>query len=243
MGGREKGRVKDEMISALPVVLLILTILLLPAAGRGDSLQRVGGWLVIDQNLMGKFVPASPPLARPTSGSFSGMVGEMAKDHGLSPELVQSVIRAESNGNARAVSPKGAMGLMQLMPETAKDYRVFDPFDPAANLRGGIQYLRDLLREFSGNVSLALAAYNAGPGAVHKYQGIPPFPETEAFVQKVKEEFQHGENSMKPSIPRRVDEMAPPTRIQGKIHVTGSPRALAAFLRRIGSEKLEASIQ
>ena len=240
MGVLSKGRVGEQVISACLAGLLILTILLPPAVGRADSLQRIGDWLVIDNTLLGKFVPASPPFVRPTSGSFSEKVGDMAKEQGLPPELVQSVIRAESNGNARALSPKGAMGLMQLMPETAREYGVSDPFDPVDNLRGGVNYLRDLLREFSGNLSLALAAYNAGPGAVRKYQGIPPFPETESFVQKVKEQFQQGENSMKTFIPRRSEEMAPLTRIPGKIHITGSPRDLAVFLRKMGSERLEA---
>ncbi len=237
MGAVSAVKVAEEVISSMLWGLLILTILLLPTAGRADSLQRAGDWLVIDNTLLGKFVLPSSPFARPISSSFPELVGDVAKEHGIPPELVQSVIRAESNGNAQALSPKGAMGLMQLMPETAKEYGVSDPFDPIANLRGGVQYLGDLLREFSGDLSLALAAYNAGPSAVRKYQGIPPFPETKAFVQKVKEQYQQGENSIKPLTAQRGNETAPLAMVPGKIHVTGSPRDLAVFLRKMGSER------
>jgi soluble lytic murein transglycosylase-like protein len=109
-----------------------------------------------------------------------------AADHSLSPALVRAVIQAESAWNVRAVSPKGAVGLMQLMPATATELGVNDPFDPVQNIRGGVKYLRFLLDRYDGNFELALAAYNAGPGAVDRYgRKVPPYRETQAYVRKI----------------------------------------------------------
>ncbi|MCH8273674.1 MAG: lytic transglycosylase domain-containing protein [Armatimonadetes bacterium] len=107
-----------------------------------------------------------------------------ADEFGLDRALFRALIGAESGWNSRAVSPKGAQGLAQLMPATAGSLGVTEPFDPAQNLRGGARYLRRMLDEF-GTVDLALAAYNAGPGAVRRYGGIPPYSETQAYVRKI----------------------------------------------------------
>ena len=114
-------------------------------------------------------------------------VERMAPSYGLDPVLVRAVIIAESGFDPRAVSPKNAQGLMQLMPETAARFGVADTFDPGQNLRGGMSYLRWLLDRYGGNLSLTLAAYNAGEGAVDQYRGIPPFPETQAYVARVRQ--------------------------------------------------------
>jgi hypothetical protein len=113
------------------------------------------------------------------------MIAYHCETQDLDPKLVMALIQAESNYNARAVSKKGAIGLMQLMPGTAKLLRVSDPFDPDENVRGGTTYLRRMIDRFSGSVEFAVAAYNAGPGAVEKHGGIPPFQETRNYVRKV----------------------------------------------------------
>jgi hypothetical protein len=109
----------------------------------------------------------------------------IAREYGLEPDLVLAVIAVESAFNAKAVSPKNAQGLMQLIPATAKRFSVDDPFDPAENIRGGAAYLRWLSERFAGNTALALAGYNAGEGAVQAHGGIPPYAETRHYVQAV----------------------------------------------------------
>jgi soluble lytic murein transglycosylase-like protein len=114
------------------------------------------------------------------------VVATHARRHDLSPDLVRAVIRVESGWNPRAVSAKGALGLMQLMPATAAEYGVADPFDPEQNIRAGVAYLRKLIDRFDGRTELALAAYNAGPGAVEKYgRTIPPYRETQSYVRRI----------------------------------------------------------
>ena len=112
-------------------------------------------------------------------------IDEASQQFGIDPKLIQAVIHVESNFNPQAISPKGAQGLMQLMPQTARDLQVFDPFSPRENIVGGARYLRYLLDLFNQDVSLALAAYNAGPEKVNLYHGIPPYLETRTYVQKV----------------------------------------------------------
>jgi soluble lytic murein transglycosylase-like protein len=117
--------------------------------------------------------------------AYDDVIEEAAATHGVRPDLVRAVIHVESGFNPRARSHKGAMGLMQLMPRTAADLGVDNPWDPAQNIRGGVAYLGSLLREFGDEV-LALAAYNAGPGAVNRYgQQVPPYRETQDYVRKI----------------------------------------------------------
>ncbi len=108
-----------------------------------------------------------------------------ARKYGLPAGLIESVIRHESNFNPRAVSPAGARGLMQLMPATARELSVDDPFDIHQNVDGGVRYLKQMLAQFDGDLRQALAAYNAGPGTVRRYGGIPPYPETRRYIRKV----------------------------------------------------------
>ncbi|WP_232315431.1 lytic transglycosylase domain-containing protein [Aquincola tertiaricarbonis] len=113
------------------------------------------------------------------------MVMKMAPEFDVNPGLALAIIKAESNFDAQALSPKNAMGLMQLIPETAERFRVKNAFDPKQNIRGGLAYLRWLLAYFEGDVSLVAAAYNAGEGTVERYQGVPPYNETRAYVKRV----------------------------------------------------------
>ncbi len=120
---------------------------------------------------------------------FDRYIDEAAGLHGVDFPLIKAVIRAESAFDPKAVSKKGALGLMQIMPENLAAFRVSDPFDPWQNIMGGARYLKALIQRFDGQVPLALAAYNAGPRAVDTHRGIPPIPETEAYVKKVMKFF------------------------------------------------------
>lgn len=117
--------------------------------------------------------------------SFGTEIQQAALSSGVDAALIRAIIHAESAYQADAVSPKGAQGLMQLMPQTAKLLRVNDPFNPANNIDGGARHLADLLKQFHGDVTLAAAAYNAGAGAVQKYGGVPPYDETREYVRRV----------------------------------------------------------
>ncbi len=120
-----------------------------------------------------------------TSRELDSIVEEAARRHDVDPNLVRSLIKVESNFNAHAVSPKGAMGLMQLMPATARTLNVSNPFDPQQNVDAGVRHLKHLLQDFNGDVKLSLAAYNAGAGAVARSKGVPPYAETRNYVKRI----------------------------------------------------------
>jgi soluble lytic murein transglycosylase len=132
--------------------------------------------------------PPPPPAAAPGAGggetSYAEEIERSCASHGVDSALVKAVIKAESNFNPAAVSRAGAQGLMQLMPETARRRNVENPFDPAANIDGGVRHLKEMLDTF-GDTRLALAAYNAGENAVRKYRGVPPYAETRSYVETV----------------------------------------------------------
>jgi Transglycosylase SLT domain len=129
------------------------------------------------------------PELRPQSVDLNDVVKNASDKHLIDPDLIHAVIRAESGFNPNARSPKGAQGLMQLMPDTASQLGVTNAYDPAINVNAGTQYLRSLLLQYDGDLIKALAAYNAGPGRVQQYHGVPPFRETRNYVARIVREF------------------------------------------------------
>ena len=186
----------------MPLVVCLLILLagsVAPAYAQIYSWRDAQGQLVVSDKPRtdaGEMITYTVPRAasvrattpadgNPKSAPFDDAIEEHAAAHRVSPELVRAVIQVESAFNPKAVSPKGAMGLMQLMPATAREMGVENPFLPEENIRGGVAYLRQLLDRYDSNVELALAAYNAGPGSVERYRAVPPYRETQAYVKKV----------------------------------------------------------
>jgi soluble lytic murein transglycosylase-like protein len=142
------------------------------------------GWITIRP--LRRLIPITANKSKVAKkSSYDRQISDACKKYDMDQNLVKAVIKAESAFNPEAVSPKGAVGLMQLMPETSKDLGVVDPFDPADNIHGGTRYLKSLLNRFNNNLVLALAAYNAGPEAVQNHGGIPPYTETQTYVKRV----------------------------------------------------------
>ncbi len=148
-----------------------------------------GGWVDVKTEEVAyfekeEFIPR-PPTPDPQPSSLDSIIQAAGEKHGLDADLIKSVIAAESAGDPQAVSPKGAAGLMQLMPGTARRLGVKNVFDPVENVEGGTAYLRYLLGQFGNDLSLALAAYNAGPEKVTTFRGLPPYRETYSYVSRV----------------------------------------------------------
>lgn len=161
---------------------------------------RGGGEVTCDKTLIEKILPDEVPYPEPETATeapddqaeagsalratpYGEIIAAMSEAHGVNPMLVRALIQVESGYKPKARSRKGAMGLMQLMPSTARAYKVRNPFDPKSNIEGGIKHLKTLIDKFG--VELALAAYNAGPAAVEKFNGIPPYRETRKYVSRI----------------------------------------------------------
>jgi len=167
----------------------------------GESLVltlRSGGEIVCEPSLVSRITPdevpypepepiaveqPAPPIEVAAVVPYGDIIDKMSKEQDVPAKLVRAVIQVESAYNSRARSPKGAMGLMQLMPATARQYAVADPYDPASNIEAGIKHLKSLMQRLP--VALALAAYNAGEAAVQRFNGIPPYPETRDYVSRI----------------------------------------------------------
>jgi soluble lytic murein transglycosylase-like protein len=150
-----------------------------------------GGEMGVPPAAVRGFVPDEvlDEVAAPAGSDLRDLAAAAARRHGLDPDLVMAVVSVESGFRPQAVSPKGAQGLMQLMPRTASSLGVADAFDPAQNLDGGARHLGQLLTLYGGDLARALAAYNAGEGAVDRHRGVPPYRETRAYVKKVLERY------------------------------------------------------
>ncbi len=159
----------------------------LAPAALGDSWKDAFSEDVIPQNAkMIKLLDGSNPVGdNYKNGEYSHIIREVAHKYNLSPKLLSAVIEVESSGDTKAVSPQGAKGLMQLADSTAAQMGVSDPFNPYQNINGGAKYLRLMLDKYKGNIALALAAYNAGPSSVDRYNGIPPYKETMDYVADI----------------------------------------------------------
>ncbi len=171
-----------------PVLGLAVAASLLAAPLCAGSVQvkvREDGRRVIVNETRTQHATRMATSLVPVNNSLAALIEGYADNVGLDPRLVRAVIQVESGYNPQALSNKGAMGLMQLTADTAHDYAVDDPYDPDQNLRGGTAYLKALVDRFRGSLDLALAGYNAGPGAVDKYAGVPPYAETTDYVERV----------------------------------------------------------
>jgi len=198
---------KQITVKRLAVWALFLILFSVPAAGYGDIYRYIdanGVTHFTDRPTHGQYrlfmKSKRAQASKPGGGSvnltnltkhYDSLVKHYANAYNLDEALVHAVIKVESNYNSNALSNKGAQGLMQLIPETASDMNVRDPFNPEDNIRGGSRYLRLMLDQFQGDTDLALAAYNAGPNAVLRHQGIPPYEETRNYVQKVKKYLEY----------------------------------------------------
>ncbi len=178
----------QRLVAGLLAALVVLVFCAAESTAQVRVSRSEDGRMVITNETRAA-TRAEPRRPRAVSAETRSRIDELIERHalerGLDPQLVRAVVQAESAYDERAVSRAGALGLMQLMPTTAAELAVHNPFDPEANVRGGTSYLRRMLDEFGDELPLALAGYNAGPGAVHRHGGVPPYRETQQYVRRV----------------------------------------------------------
>ena len=185
---RGRGRHRRRLHSAL---VAGASLLFVPHAGKPASSSRNGSSRPVAVTTQLPELPIIPSVVietvyhLPPEILYEPLVQEAAEYHGVDPDLVRAVVRTESAFDPTAVSTAGAQGLMQLMPALADELGVTDPFDPRENIFAGVRYLRALLDQHHGDETLALASYNAGPGTVMRYNGVPPYPETEQYIRNI----------------------------------------------------------
>lgn len=218
---------------------LVVLMVLLSVAAPAAATAQIYSWRDADGSLVLSTAPrtgatqtyavanASTPIrttqATPNrrAARFEPFIAATAAEHGVRPDLVRAVIQAESAFDPFARSHKGAMGLMQLMPATAAELGVRDPYDPEQNIRGGVVYLKNLLVQYSHDEELALAAYNAGPSAVDKYAGVPPYRETRQYIARIK---------------NHASVRKPPPPVHRKVEVVNG-REIVTFTTKPGPEE------
>lgn len=186
---------KTISVSAWILLALWPAVVLAGSAGSANvrlGVSSEGRKIIYNEGVADRARRLSDRLVPIPKADIQIAIDRHAEAQSLDPKLVRAMIQVESGYNHRARSQKGAMGLMQLMPATASLYRVEDPYDPDENVRGGTRYLRHLVDRFPGRLDLAVAAYNAGPGAVERYGGVPPYRETKDYVRRVMALYQGG---------------------------------------------------
>jgi len=213
-------------------VVLASAGLMLPAAAGEEIYYRrdANGALVLtnvpDRQDLRAYRGHGPLPVTSSGKEYRELIERTALQHGIHPDLVFAVAAVESNFNVRAVSEKGAQGLMQLMPETAARFGVVDPFNPAENVLGGVRYMRYLLDLFKGDSRLAVAAYNAGENVVIASRGVPPYPETRRYVDRVlkmfggKRPFVAGAGARAPAARATPQPISSYTDAAGVVHIT-----------------------
>jgi len=220
----------------LVVTLLMVTVIISVLSNFADD--EAERYRIAQRCLKDRGVEAS---AVDAPASFSEALFRISSEYRIPPRLVVAIIQVESQGNPKAISPAGALGLMQLMPEVIRASEVTDPFDPLANLLAGVRHLNYLLLEFSGDLSLALAAYNAGPGRVRRYGGIPPFPETWNFVNSVLSAYEGVGNELEMFLQALEGQIRSIRNIHEKDYLVRGSKELSTFIHQeIDHRTLEA---
>jgi soluble lytic murein transglycosylase-like protein len=229
---------KNRILIRLAMATAVFVAGALPARAQIYTWRDANGTLVLsdhprDGAVVKTFaVPKADSLrvtrfvASNRAGIYDDLIVEHARLNGVRPSLVRAVVQVESGFNASAVSPKGALGLMQLMPATARQFHVGNPFNPVENVRAGVAYLKELLVRYHDKEELALAAYNAGPGAVDRYGlSVPPYRETRSYVSRI------SQMAGEPPLPLPVTVSPPITRIYRAIEVIDG-REVARYTNR-----------
>lgn len=193
---------RHHHISGFAIVIAALILLASPSSASADIYRY------IDENGVMHFTNAPTSdkfklfmrerkafISKLDSNQFDPIIADASQKYGLEAPLIKAVIKAESDFDPNAISHKGARGLMQIMPMNFRLLNVENPFDPNQSIEAGARYLRDMMDRYNGKINLSLAAYNAGPGAVDRYGGVPPYQETEEYIERVMRYYQRYKNS------------------------------------------------
>jgi len=215
--------------------VVVLGALLTPSA-RAEvkvSIGTDGRKIIFNESLAQRARRFSSRLLSAPDTDLDPLIAHHSEAQNLDPKLVRAVIQAESGYNRKALSNKGAMGLMQLMPATASLLNVRNPFDADENLRGGTTYLRSLIDRFAGSLELAVAAYNAGPGAVQKHRGVPPYQETRDYVRRVLSLYR----GAAPTMTMSASKSSAPDPLRRKPYITRNSQNQIVITTALGGQR------